>query len=85
MKLAVALGGFAGFSIVTAVGFMGGRDPANILLEASIACVLIALLFRWLHLSFIRHVQSSLAARRSEARAVADEPGRVEKASTVKS
>jgi len=66
MKLAVAIGGFAGFGLVSIVGFAARRDPASVLLEGSIACVLGALLFRWLHVSFVRNVQAACVARRQE-------------------
>jgi hypothetical protein len=66
MKLAVATGGFAGFALVSIAGFLARRDPASVFLEASVACVIGALLFRWFHVSFVRSVQAAHAARRQE-------------------
>jgi putative Ca2+/H+ antiporter (TMEM165/GDT1 family) len=72
MKFAVALGGFAGFTLCALVGLVAGRDLANVLFEACLAAVIGAVLFRWLHLSFVRSVQASFQARR-EARATDSE------------
>lgn len=68
MKLAVSLGGFLGFAFVVVAGLFAGRDPARLALESGLACVLGALLFRWLHQSFVRHLNSSLRSRRQGAR-----------------
>jgi hypothetical protein len=64
MKAFVVLGGFLGFSLVTGAGFFVGRDPAKVLLEGSIGCVIGAVLFRWLYGVLVRNVQRSIQQRR---------------------
>jgi hypothetical protein len=86
VKLAIALGGFLGFAVVVGAGLVVRRDPALVALEASLACVLGAVLFRWLHQSFVRHLNSSLQARRQSARAgAAAATAAADKAHTAKS
>lgn len=78
MRFTTAIGGLIGFALVAVTGLFFRRDPALCLLEASVACLIIAMLVRWLHQSFARHVVASVEARRL-ARANA------EKAQTAKS
>lgn len=75
MKFFTALGGFIGFAFVIGIGLFTGRHSAMLLLQASVACMVGALLFRWWHRLLLQGVQSSLqekrvaaaAARRAEA------------------
>ena len=49
MKFLMAIGGFVAFAGVSAAGFVVGRDPGRIVMEAAIAAVVAALLIRWLY------------------------------------
>ena len=66
MKFVVCLGGFLGFTLVMAAGLFAGRRSPSLLLEASLACLLGAILFRWVHRMFLRQVQAALLQQRVE-------------------
>jgi hypothetical protein len=77
MKFFTAIGGFLGFALVMAVGLAVGRRSASLLLEASVACVIGGMLFRWWHRMLLQGVKASIddrkrveaEARRAEAAA----------------
>lgn len=69
MKFFTALGGFLGFALVMGVGLAAGRLAASLLFEASVACVIGAMLFRWWHRLLLQGVQSSLEEKRAAAAA----------------
>lgn len=79
MKFFTAIGGFLGFALVMGVGLAAGRQSAMLLLEASVACVIGATLFRWLHRMLLQGVKATIAereqalaaAKRAEAAAAA--------------
>lgn len=64
MKFLMALGGFVGFAAVCAAGFLVGRDPGRVVMEAAIAAVIGALLCRWLYGLLARSVNASVEERR---------------------
>jgi cell division protein FtsL len=70
MKFFTALGGFLGFALVMAIGLAIGRRSAMLLLEASLACVIGSMLFRWWHRMLIQGVQASLQEKRLAAQAL---------------
>lgn len=67
MKFFTALGGFLGFAVVLGIGFTTGRHSVMLLLQASIACVVGAMLFRWWHRMLLEGVKTSLEDRRVAA------------------
>jgi hypothetical protein len=69
MKFFTALGGFLGFTLVMGIGLAIGRRSAMLLLEASFACVVGGMLFRWWHRLLIQGVQTSLHEKRVAAQA----------------
>lgn len=70
MKFFTALGGFLGFALVMAIGLANGRRSAMLLLEASLACMLGAMLFRWWHRMLLQGVKDSLEEKRIAAAAI---------------
>jgi hypothetical protein len=69
MKFFTALGGFLGFALAFGLGLAGGRHSAMLLLQASLACIVGALLFRWWHRMLLQGVQAAQAERRAAAAA----------------
>ncbi len=69
MKFFTALGGFLGFALAMGLGLAAGRRSVMLLLEASLACVVGATLFRWWHRQLLRGVQLSHLERRAAAAA----------------
>lgn len=70
MKFFTALGGFLGFALVMAIGLAMGRRSAMLLLEASLACVIGGVLFRWWHRMLLHGVQAAQRERREAAQAL---------------
>lgn len=64
MKFLMALGGFLAFAAVSAIGFVGRRDPGRVVMEASLAAVVAAMLVRWLYGFLARSVNASLEEKR---------------------
>lgn len=69
MKFFTAFGGFLGFALVMGAGLAAGRRSATLLLEASIACVIAGMLFRWWHRMLLQGVKRSIDERREAAAA----------------
>lgn len=68
MRFTVALGGFLGFAFGVIGGLVGGRDPGSMLLQATLACVVGGVLFRWLHGLFLRSVAVAYRERQEAER-----------------
>lgn len=68
MKYTTALGGFLGFIIGVAGGFVGGREAAFIFLQAGIASAVGAVLFNWLHYLLLKGVADSIREKKEKAR-----------------
>ena len=47
MRAVFLFGGFVGFLVVAISGWQAGRSADRILIDASVACLASALLFRW--------------------------------------
>jgi hypothetical protein len=69
MKFFTALGGFLGFALAMAIGLAIGRRSAMLLFEASLACMLGAMLFRWWHRLLLNSVVEAQQERRAAAAA----------------
>ncbi len=65
MKFAFLTGGFAGFALTAATGFLAGRAPDLVLRDASIGCLAGALLFRWFWTVVIKVFGEAIALRRA--------------------
>lgn len=64
MKFLMAVGGFVTFAAVSVAGFVVRRDPGRIVMEASIAAVVAAVLIRWLYGYLARSVNAALEEKR---------------------
>jgi cell division protein FtsL len=69
MKFFTALGGFLGFALVMGLGLATGRRSVMLLFEASLACMVGAMLFRWWHRLLLQGVQAAQHERRAAAAA----------------
>lgn len=69
MKFFTALGGFLGFALAMGIGLAIGRRSVMLLFEASLACMVGAMLFRWWHRMLLQGVQDSQQERRAAAAA----------------
>lgn len=65
-KFFIALGGFLGFALTFASGMLAGGDTADVLRDASIGCLICAILMKLL-MSVIRsNVQAAMQRRMME-------------------
>ncbi len=67
MKFAMALGGLIGFGAVFALALAVGKTPSESLFQASVGCVAVGLLFRWITLIWIRNVKQMLMKKHQTA------------------
>ncbi|TVR49988.1 MAG: hypothetical protein EA425_11000 [Puniceicoccaceae bacterium] len=73
MKFIILLGGFSGFALSFLAGLAAGNDPLKVLIQACLACLAGALLFRWFGQLCVRHLRAARADR-SSTTAGPDEP-----------
>lgn len=73
MKFVFLLGGFFGFALTATAGYLADRSAPNIVLDASIGCLVSALLFRWFWSVTLTtmHESATLKAREEAATAAA--------------
>lgn len=71
MKFIFLIGGFAGFSLTTATGFIADRAPDLVLRDAAIGTLAGALLFRWFWSVFVKSLTEAVALKRAAAEAAA--------------
>jgi hypothetical protein len=71
MKSIFLAGGFAGFSLVAALGFYSGRAPDRILMDSAVGCLVGALLFRWFWTVLVRGIRETILLRHAAASAAA--------------
>jgi hypothetical protein len=84
MKTFFLAGGFAGFALSAAAGFLAGRAPDLILRDAAIGCLVGALLVRWFWGVLLRGFHETLIAHRHAVEeAAAQESARSAKASQI--
>ena len=69
MKFFTALGGFLSFALVMGIGLAIGRHTVMLLFEASLACMVGAMLFRWWHRLLLQGVHDAQEDRRAAAAA----------------
>jgi hypothetical protein len=71
MKSIFLAGGFAGFLIVAATGFIAGRAPDRVLMDSAVGCLVGALLFRWFWTILVRGIRETILTRHAAATAAA--------------
>ncbi|MBE7538280.1 MAG: hypothetical protein HS122_07695 [Opitutaceae bacterium] len=72
MKFIFLTGGFAGFVITAATGFLADRAPDLVLRDAAIGCLAGALLFRWFWSVVIKVFGETMELKRLAAAAEAE-------------
>lgn len=72
MKFIFLTGGFAGFVLTAAAGFLADRAPDLVLRDAAIGCLAGALLFRWFWSVVIKVFGEAIASNRIAASAEAE-------------
>lgn len=82
MRSIFLLGGFVGFSVVAVSGLQAGLAGDRILLDASVACLGSALLFRWFWAQVAHALAHAVKAKRAAQRA-AEEAHAAAKATPV--
>ena len=82
MRAVFLLGGFIGFVVVVVSGLQSGRSGDNVLIDASLACLGTAFLFRWFW-SRIVIVLTEMVKRKTELRKAAEEAEAAAKATPV--
>lgn len=71
MKFVFLAGGLAGFLLAAATGFWAGRSPDRVFFDASIGCLVGALLFRWFWAVVLRGIRETISQRHAAASAPA--------------
>lgn len=69
MKFVFLAGGFAGFLITGGASFWAGHAPGRVLFDASVGCLVGALLFRWFWTVLVRAIRETIIARNAAATA----------------
>jgi len=69
MKYFLLIGGFLGFAAVLIASYSAGNRPAVSLRDASIGCLVGALLFRMLHAAYLAGLKGCIADRARSSRA----------------
>ncbi|MBP7141308.1 MAG: hypothetical protein KBA71_05330 [Opitutaceae bacterium] len=72
MKFVFLTGGFAGFALTAAAGFLADRAPDLVLRDAAIGCLAGALLFRWFWSVVIKVFGEAIELNRIAASAEAE-------------
>ena len=71
MKFVFLAGGLAGFLLAAITGWLADRAPDRILLDASLGCLVGALLFRWFWTVLVRGIRETILQRHAAATAAA--------------
>ncbi len=71
MKFVFLAGGLAGFLLAAGAGWWADRAPDRIFLDASIGCLVGALLFRWFWTVLVRGIRETILQRHAAANPVA--------------
>ncbi len=71
MKFVFLLGGIAGFLCAALAGYAADRTADRIFFDASIGCLVGALLFRWFWTVLVRGIRETILARHAAATAAA--------------
>lgn len=65
MRFIFLAGGFAGFLLTAATGFLADREPDLILRDAAIASIASALVFRWFWRVIVKALAEAVSAKRA--------------------
>jgi hypothetical protein len=71
MKSIFLIGGFAGFALVAATGFMADRAADRVLMDSAVGCLMGALLFRWFWTVLVRGIRETILIRHAATTATA--------------
>lgn len=71
MKFVFLAGGFAGFALTAGAGYLAERNATNIILDASIGCLVGAVLFRWFWSVALSTMQETVELKAREEAATA--------------
>ncbi len=82
MRAVFLLGGFVGFVVVAVSGLQSGRSANRVLIDASLACLATALLFRWFWSKVAIALIDTLKRKRA-LRAAAEEAAAVARATPI--
>jgi hypothetical protein len=82
MRAVFLFGGFVGFVVVAACGLQAGRSGQAVLIDASLACLATALLFRWFWSRVVIALTDTVKRKRA-ARAVVEEAAAAARATPV--
>jgi len=63
MKFVFLAGGLAGFLSAGAAGWWAGRAPDRVFFDASLGCLIGALLFRWFWTVLVRGIRETILQR----------------------
>jgi hypothetical protein len=67
MRFVFLLGGLLGFVLAGATSWLADCTPGRVFLDASLGCLVGALLFRWLWTVLLRGLRETLVARQRAA------------------
>ncbi|MDB6093995.1 MAG: hypothetical protein JWM32_1557 [Verrucomicrobia bacterium] len=67
MKFVFLAGGLAGFLLAGAAGLWAGRAIDRVLFDASVGCLVGALLFRWFWTVLVRGIRETILLRHAAA------------------
>jgi hypothetical protein len=67
MKFVFLSGGFAGFLLAGATGYYSDKPADRVLLDASVGCLVGALLFRWFWTVLVRGIRETILTRHAAA------------------
>lgn len=72
MKFVFLIGGIAGFLCAALAGYAADRSADRIFFDASIGCLVGALLFRWFWTVLVRAIRETILARHAAATAATE-------------
>lgn len=71
MKFVFLVGGLAGFLLAAAAGLWADRELDRVLFDASVGCLVGAMLFRWFWTVLVRGIRETILQRHADATASA--------------